>query len=82
VKRDDQVVVEVEGLTPEGNGVVRVNGLVMFVREGVPGDRVLVRVARVRKSYVEAQILDVLEPSASRVKPRCRYAGVCGGCRL
>jgi 23S rRNA (uracil1939-C5)-methyltransferase len=54
----------------------------MFVREGVPGDRVLVRVARVRKSYVEAQILDVLEPSASRVKPRCRYAGVCGGCRL
>jgi len=82
VKRGDELTVEIESLTPEGAGVARVDSMVMFVRDGVHGDRVRVRVARVRKNFVESVILDVLEPSASRVVPRCPYFGECGGCRL
>jgi 23S rRNA (uracil1939-C5)-methyltransferase len=82
MKRGDELTVEIESLTPEGAGVGRVDGLVVFVREGVHGDRLRARVERVRKNFVEASILDVLRPSASRVAPRCRYFGVCGGCRL
>ena len=76
------MIVEIESLSSEGAGVARVEGLVMFVREGVHGDRLRVQVSRVRKNFAEASILEVLAPSASRVMPRCRYFGVCGGCRL
>ncbi len=82
MKRGEELTVEVESLTPEGAGVARVEGLVMFVREGVAGDRLRVQVSRVRKNFVEASILEVLTPSAARTAPRCRYFGECGGCRL
>lgn len=80
--RGDELTVEIESLTPEGAGVARVEGLVMFVREAVEGDRLRIRVARVRKNFVEADIVEVVRPSGSRVTPRCRHFGVCGGCRL
>jgi 23S rRNA (uracil1939-C5)-methyltransferase len=80
--RGDELTVEIESLTPEGAGVARVDGRVVFVREGVHGDRLRVRVSRVRKNFAEAAILAVLAPSGARVAPRCRWFGVCGGCRL
>jgi 23S rRNA (uracil1939-C5)-methyltransferase len=82
MKRGDELTVEIESLTPEGAGIARVEGLVVFVREGVHGDRLRVQVTRVRKNFAEASILEVMRPSASRVTPRCRYFGECGGCRL
>jgi 23S rRNA (uracil1939-C5)-methyltransferase len=82
MKRGDELTVEIESLTPEGAGVARVDGLVVFVREGVHGDRLRVRVTRVRKNLAEASVLEVVRPSAARVMPRCRYFGECGGCRL
>jgi 23S rRNA (uracil1939-C5)-methyltransferase len=80
--RGDELTVEVESLTPEGAGVARVDGMVVFVRGGVHGDRARVRVARVRKNFAEADVLEILQPSPDRVVPRCRYFGLCGGCRL
>ncbi len=64
----------------EGVGVARVNDLVVFVRGGVPGDKVLARVRRAKRRYVEAVVEEVLTPSPHRVEPVCRYFHVCGGC--
>jgi 23S rRNA (uracil1939-C5)-methyltransferase len=80
MKRDDELELHVERYGSEGKGVSRVDGFVVFVRGGVPGDTVRARVARVSKNFAEADIAAVLAPSPYRVPPRCRYFGTCGGC--
>ncbi|MDO4807368.1 MAG: 23S rRNA (uracil(1939)-C(5))-methyltransferase RlmD [Coriobacteriales bacterium] len=55
-------------------------GKTVFVRGGVPGDVVEARVTKDQKSFSQAEVTRVLEPSASRVQPACPYASMCGGC--
>ena len=64
----------------EGVGVARVEDLVVFIRGGVPGDKVLARVRRARRRYAEAVVEQVLTPSSHRVEPECPYFQICGGC--
>ena len=69
------------GVGPDGAG-----GYVVFVAGAVPGDRVRVRIQQRKRSFAEARLLSLVEPSPLRVVPRCRYAsdiggGPCGGCK-
>lgn len=66
--------------THEG-GQARQDGLVCFVRGGVPGDVVRVRVTKIKRNFAEADVVDVISPSPHRVEPRCKYFGTCGGCK-
>jgi len=81
MKRGDILDVGVDAVAFEGKSVARLEGFVIFVRGGVPGDTVRVRVAAAKKSFAEADVIEVLRPSALRTPPRCRHFGPCGGCR-
>jgi 23S rRNA (uracil1939-C5)-methyltransferase len=75
----------VADLTHEAEGVVRdaeAGGKVVFVAGALPGERVSFRRRSFHKSHDEAELIEVLEPSPSRVAPRCAHFGVCGGCAL
>ncbi|MCI0707759.1 MAG: 23S rRNA (uracil(1939)-C(5))-methyltransferase RlmD [Ignavibacteriae bacterium] len=65
----------------EGKTVSRIDGFVVFVEGAVPGDVVIARVTKVKKSYAEARVVRVEQPSSHRVEPRCKYFGTCGGCK-
>ena len=54
----------------------------MFVRGGLPGDRLRVRVTEARGRFGRGVIDTVLAPSPDRVEAPCPYFGSCGGCRL
>jgi 23S rRNA (uracil1939-C5)-methyltransferase len=82
VVKGQEVDVRIESLAYGGNGVGRVDGFVVFVRGGLPGDRVRARVTKTKRGFAEAATEEVLEPSAQRVAPPCPYFGVCGGCRF
>jgi 23S rRNA (uracil1939-C5)-methyltransferase len=69
------------GFAFEGKSIARVDGMVVFVRQGVPGDEVRVRLTKVKKQFAEAEIIEVLTYSPLRTTPRCRYFGTCGGCK-
>jgi len=71
----------VEGLTHAGEGVVH-GGKTAFVAGALPGERIRFRRTRRHRQHDDAQLLQVLEPSAARVTPRCAHFGVCGGCAL
>ncbi|MGH8276730.1 MAG: 23S rRNA (uracil(1939)-C(5))-methyltransferase RlmD, partial [Steroidobacteraceae bacterium] len=71
----------VTGLTHEGEGVVRA-GKTVFVAGALPGERIRLRRTRRHRQHDDGQLLEVLEPSAERVVPRCAHFGVCGGCAL
>lgn len=70
----------IESAAFEGSSVARHEGMVVFVRNAVPGDRIRALVIRKKKRHAEAVVEEILEPSPHRIEARCRYFGVCGGC--
>ena len=78
----DEVDLKIDALAYGGNGVARLNGFVVFVRRGLPGDVVRARVTKVRRSHAEATAVEVLEPGANRVEAPCDHYPACGGCRF
>ncbi|MBI2161123.1 MAG: 23S rRNA (uracil(1939)-C(5))-methyltransferase RlmD [Candidatus Rokubacteria bacterium] len=81
-RRGDSLVLAIDDLAFGGEGVGRVDGYVVFVRGGVPGDRVRVKIVEARSRFGRAVIESVETPSPDRVEAPCPYFGRCGGCRL
>jgi 23S rRNA (uracil1939-C5)-methyltransferase len=63
-----------------GRGVGRHDGVVVFVADTAPGDRVRVRVSERKPRFLQAELLEILQPGPSRRQPPCPVAGRCGGC--
>ena len=82
VARGEQLELRVDSLAYGGNGVARLDGFVVFVRRGLPGDLVRARVTKVKRNHAEALALAVLEPSPARVEFPCAHYPACGGCRF
>lgn len=82
MRRRQQTIVETDitGLAFGGKGIARIDGLAVFVERTVPGDRARIRITRKKRNYAEAQLEEILAPSADRVAAPCRYSGICGGC--
>ncbi|XHX75769.1 MAG: 23S rRNA (uracil(1939)-C(5))-methyltransferase RlmD [Stenomitos frigidus ULC029] len=77
-----QVVdVTITDLSDSGDGVGRSHERVVFVPDTVTGDRVRVRLLRVKPQYAHGKLLEVLEPSPHRIRARCIVADKCGGCQ-
>ncbi len=72
---------EVVDAASDGRAVVRHDGKVIFIDQGVPGDIVDVHVYRKHKKLPIGRITAVVEPSADRIEPRCQHFGICGGCK-
>ncbi len=82
-KRDEIFELKIEDIGSEGNGIGRINGeFVVFVPKTVPGDIVKAKIRKTKKNYSEAKLVEITEPSASRVVPECRYFGTCNGCKM
>jgi 23S rRNA (uracil1939-C5)-methyltransferase len=82
VALDQELELRIDSLAYGGNGVARLNGFVVFVRRGLPGDTVRARVTKVKRSHAEAIAVEVLEPGADRVEAPCVHYPACGGCRF
>jgi 23S rRNA (uracil1939-C5)-methyltransferase len=83
VARGDEVELTVDSLAYGGNGVARLNGFVVFVRRGLPGDTVRAEVTKVKRGFAEATATEVLAPSPERTEAPCRHFHEgCGGCRF
>ena len=64
-----------------GEAMASHEGQDIFVFGGIPGETVVAEVLRVRRKYVAARVVEVLEESDLRVEPRCPYYGECTGCQ-
>src|SRR5437660_7562103 len=82
VTKDQELELHVDSLAFGGNGVARLNGFVVFVRRGLPGDTVRARVTKVQRRHAEALATEVLRPSPLRIDAPCRHYPACGGCRF
>jgi 23S rRNA (uracil1939-C5)-methyltransferase len=74
-RRGDELELSVERLAHGGAGVARTNGYVVFVRGGVPGDRVRARITKSKRSFAEADSVELLQASPDRVEPAVPHPG-------
>ena len=81
-KKNDVFQVRIEDMSDTGEGIGKTDGFIWFVKDAVIGDVVEAKVMKTKKSYGFARLIQVLEPSACRVTPRCPSARQCGGCQL
>ena len=82
VQRDQELELSIESLAFGGNGVARLDGFVVFVRRGLPGDTVKARVTKVQRRHAEAVATEIVKPGPVRVEAPCQHYPECGGCRF
>ena len=73
---------QIEDVAPGGKALARIDGRVVFVDRGLAGDVVEARLTKVKRTFAEARLERVVEPSPSRIPARCPHVERCGGCRL
>src|SRR5690606_6457280 len=76
------VEVTIDSLAHDGRGVGRINGKATFVDGALLGEKVVMQYTRCHGKFDEGRAVEILEPSADRVEPRCSAAAICGGCSL
>ena len=73
--------IEITGVAAEGKALTRIDDVVTFVPNCVPGDIVDLMVTKKKHSFMEARVQRVVQPSPVRCEARCKHFGVCGGCK-
>lgn len=76
------VEITIDSLAHDGRGVGRINRKATFVDGALLGEKVVMQYTRCHGKFDEGRAVEILEPSADRVEPRCSAAAICGGCSL
>ena len=83
MKKNETAVVEIEDIGVNGEGIGKVDGYTLFIKDAVIGDIAEVKVMKAKKNYGYAKIYsNLLEPSKDRVEAKCPVARQCGGCQI
>ncbi|MGE9964682.1 23S rRNA (uracil(1939)-C(5))-methyltransferase RlmD [Fusicatenibacter saccharivorans] len=82
LKKNDMAVVTISDMGVDGEGIGKVDGYTLFVKDAVIGDVVNVKVMKAKKQYGYARLMEIVEASPYRVKPVCPVARQCGGCQI
>lgn len=81
-KKNDIILLHIEDLSAEGQGIGKADGFPFFVKDAVIGDTIEARVTKLKKNYGYARLEKVVTPSSFRVEPMCAFHKQCGGCQI
>ena len=79
---EKEIVVKIEKLASNAQGIARYEGAVIFVNDVCPEDECRVKIVKKHKSYYIAKVVEMLKPSPYRVKPFCPIHSACGACQF
>ena len=65
-----------------GNCLGKINGKNVFVPFALPGEKLEIRITEQKNDYDNAEIVNIVKESENRIKPECKYYGICGGCNM
>ncbi|MCR4955675.1 MAG: 23S rRNA (uracil(1939)-C(5))-methyltransferase RlmD [Lachnospiraceae bacterium] len=82
MKKNDIFTVTIEDMSHTGEGIGKVDGFPLFIKDTIIGDVASVKVMKLKKNYGFARLMEVIEPSKDRVTPPCSIARQCGGCQI
>ncbi|MDP2891922.1 MAG: 23S rRNA (uracil(1939)-C(5))-methyltransferase RlmD [Bacillota bacterium] len=82
LKKNQEIILTVDDLSSEGQGIGRYEGYAVFVDGVLPLEQAIVRIIKTTPSYAVGQLKEILQPSSQRVIPPCPVYAKCGGCQL
>ncbi len=81
-RKNQKLIVTIEDIGMNGEGIGRVNGYTLFVKDAVVGDEAEVSLTKVKKNYAYARLVKILRASKDRIEPPCEIHRQCGGCQI
>ena len=82
IKKNQDYEILITDMTLSGEGVGKIDGYALFVKDAICGDRIIAKVTKVKKNYGYGRLMKILEASPDRVEAQCPVARACGGCTL
>ena len=82
MQKNDVVKVTIEDIGVNGEGIGKIDGYTLFIKDAVIGDVVEAKIMKAKKNYGYARMIQIIEPSKDRVEPKCKFARQCGGCQI
>ena len=83
MQKNELVTVTIEDIGINGEGIGKVDGYTLFIKDAIIGDVVEAKVMKAKKNYGYARLMNILTPSQYRViQPKCPMARKCGGCQI
>ncbi len=83
MQKNDLVTVAIEDIGVGGEGIGKVDGYTLFMKDAIIGDVVEAKIVKAKKNYGYARLMNIVTPSENRVeKPACPMARRCGGCQI
>ncbi|MCR5657237.1 MAG: 23S rRNA (uracil(1939)-C(5))-methyltransferase RlmD [Butyrivibrio sp.] len=80
--KGDVLTVKIEDIGNDGEGIGKIDGYTLFIKDAVIGDTIKASVMKSKKNYAYAHLDQVIEASPYRVTPKCPVSRACGGCQI
>ncbi len=80
LKKNQDIEIEITGITTEGSGVGHYGGVAVFVPNTAVGDVIECHIIKTKKNYAVGKIKSILKAAPSRIIPDCNVFSRCGGC--
>lgn len=77
---DKIVKLDITDLAFDGKAVAHMDGKVVFLKGGLPGETVMARITRSKPRYDQAIVTEILTKSPERIAAPCSHVEYCGGC--
>ena len=82
MQKNDVVMVTIEDVGMSGEGIGKVDGYTLFIKDAIVGDVIEAKVTKAKKQYGYARLMSIITPSEARITPKCAVARQCGGCQV
>ncbi|MGN1377523.1 MAG: 23S rRNA (uracil(1939)-C(5))-methyltransferase RlmD, partial [Dorea sp.] len=83
MQKNEMVTVTIEDIGVNGEGIGKVDGYTLFIKDAIIGDVVEAKVMKAKKNYGYARLMNIVTPSEHRMEiPVCPMARRCGGCQI
>ena len=82
MKKNEEFTVTIEDIGVNGEGIGKVDGYTLFIKDTIPGDVIRGIVTKDSKNYGYGRMLEIITPSPDRIEPSCPIARRCGGCQI
>ena len=82
IKKNDIYDIKITDLGTHGEGIGKIDGYTLFVKNTLPDEDVKVVVVKANKNYGYGNVIELIKPSPNRITPPCVVAGKCGGCTI
>ncbi len=82
LEKNKEYVIGIEDIGTDGEGIGRIDGIAVFVKDTVMGDKAKIKIIKAKKNYAYGRLMNIIEASPYRVEPVCPNANRCGGCTI